>query len=97
MGVLVYSHRMIIMRAIGHILAYIVILDLLETYYGYSITLSIIMKFVFYSNNLLLTSTIFESVLIAKGKRHEPQDIAPIMLFTVLFMFLIEFHNIISN
>lgn len=85
---------MIITRAIIHTALYPVLAHTLRLWYGVEVLISSILKFFFYSNVLLMVGGWYESWLIAKGQPYDERDIVKCLLFTLLFMVLLEFWNI---
>ena len=88
------SHGMVVTRAIIHTGLYGILWRLIELYYGRVLVTNSILKFLFYGNLLLMVGAWYESYLIAKGHDYDERDIVKLLLFTVLFMVLLEFWNI---
>ncbi len=91
------SHRMIINRTILHTALYPILAHSLRLWYGFEIIRSSVLKFFFYTNVLLMVGGWYESTLIAKDQEYDERDIAKALLFTVLFMTLVEIHWIIGG
>ena len=85
---------MIITRAIIYTALYPILAFIIRRWYGFDVLTSSVLKFFFYSNVLLMVGGWYESVLIAKGQAYDERDIVKLLLFTVLFMVLLEFWNI---
>ena len=88
------SHGMVVTRAIIHTALYPVLALMIRRWYGFEVLTSSVLKFFFYSNVLLMVGGWYESVLIAKGQPYDEKDIVKCLLFTILFMVLLEFWNI---
>jgi hypothetical protein len=88
---------MIVTKTIFHTALYPILAHSLRLWYGFEIIRSSILKFFFYTNVLLMVGGWYESMLIAKGQDYDERDIAKALLFTVLFMVLIEIHWILGG
>lgn len=92
-----HSQDMTVTKAIIHTFIFTLLSQVLYTWYGRQFIPSVILKFLFCSNNLLMVASWYEAILIAKGTAYDERDLAKVMLFTLLFMVLLEIHIIIGG
>lgn len=91
------SHRLVVTRAILHTALYPILAHIIRLWYGREIFTSSIMKFFFYGNVLFMVGAWYEAILIAKRVDYDERDVVKCLLFTLLFLVLLEIHWIIGG
>lgn len=92
------SHNVKVTRSIIFTGLFTILCHILEIWYNArDPILGTVLKFLFYSDILLMVGSWYEVMLIAKSQVYNDRDVAKAMLFTLLFLILTEIQNIIGG